>query len=272
MASVTNAVAHLEDVLGGPVARDIERCIQGRCFMLGAVDRPDGKVPPKALTYMARQLNELADLFLEAIRPPPPPHATPVYDPTGIAFVVQEAITKFLEPWLGRLGLAAHAGVHKEHWTRVRALNRRIAAEIGNEYDTLRPVADLVSRFTEASSRFLDNPTRWKGPEAPDPEKQAVISAIRRAVSTVLHSLSAERLVQQHLEEWRTAYDSPEYRGKGSTFRRALAIEHIYETAVPIPDAAMTQFSARFLAEVQEILTKAIRDNGGDVEFTSAAA
>lgn len=272
MASVTNALAHLEDVLGVPVVRDLERLIEKRCFMLGGVDRADAKLPAKALEYVSGELSEMTDLFMDAIKPPPPPQATPVYDPMAIAFVVQSGVTKFIEPWLGRLGLAAHAGVHKEHWTRVRALNRRIAAELGDEYDTLRPVADLVGRFSEAFSRFLDNPTRWKGGDGSEEEKQAVISAIRRAVSTVFHSLAAERLLKEQLESWRTAYDAPEYRGKGSTFKRALKIEEIYETAAPIPDAAMTQFSAVFLAKVRELVTVAIKENGGEVELTKATS
>lgn len=270
MGSVTNALAHLEDVLGAPVVRDLQRLIEKRCFMLGGVDRADTKLPAKALQYVSGELSEMTDLFLEAIKPPPPAQATPVYDPMAIAFVVQEAVTKFIEPWLGRLGLAAHAGVHKEHWTRVRALNRRIAGELGDEYDTLRPVADLVGRFSEAFSRFLDNPTYWKGGNGSEEEKQAVISGIRRAVSTVFHSLAAERLLREQLESWRTAYDAPEYRGKGSTFKRALKIEEIYEAAAPIPDAAMTQFSAVFLAKVRELVTAAIRENGGEVELTKA--
>lgn len=40
--------------------------------------------------------------FEEAILPPMPA----VYDPTGIGFTVQEAVTKFQGPWLARLGMA----------------------------------------------------------------------------------------------------------------------------------------------------------------------
>lgn len=267
MASVTNALAHLRDILGVPVVKEIERTIEAHCFMLGGVDRADDKLPPKAVEYMSGQLQALTGLFMESIRPPPPPEAKPIYDPTGIAFAVQEAVTKFQGPWFARLGLSTYAGVGKEHWTRIKALNRRIAGELDVEYDTLRPVADLVARFSVAISRYLDTPIHWTRKPLNEEEEQAAIAEIRRSTSSVLHSLAVERLVGQHLEDWRTAYDTPAFRGPGSTFKRARAIEQIYEAATPVPDAAMTRPSAEFLAQVRDILTKAIENSGGQVQL-----
>ena len=127
MASVLNALSNLRDVLGAPVIRAVEHGIDRRCFMLGGVDRALGKLPARAADYMRSQLVELVGFFQAAIAPPPPPEACPIYDPTGISFAVQEAISKFQGPWLARLGLGTYEGVRKEHWTRVKALNRRIA-------------------------------------------------------------------------------------------------------------------------------------------------
>ena len=99
----------------------------------------------------------------ERILPPPPPKAGPVYDPTGVSFAVREAVTKFQGPWGARLGQGRpYEGIGREHWTRVKALNRRIAGELSDEYDRLRPVADLVARLTESVSRFLDEPSNGK--------------------------------------------------------------------------------------------------------------
>jgi hypothetical protein len=183
--------------------------------------------------------------------PPPPPEACPVYDPTGISFAVQEAVNKFQAPWLARLGLGTYEGVRNEHWTRVRALDRRIAGELDVEYDTLRPVADLVARLTEAISRFLDKPFSWKHTPADEQEEQTATSRIRRAVSMSLHDLSLKRLVEAQLADWRTAYD---YQGRGSADRRARAVRQIYEDAAPLPDAVMTGPSAAFLFEIRRIV------------------
>jgi hypothetical protein len=155
MASVLNALSNLRDVLGAPVVRSIEHGIDRRCFMLGGVDQNLSRLPGRAADYMRTELTNLVDFCEESILPPPPLEACPIYDPTGISFAVREAVTNFQAPWLARLGLGTYEGVRKEHWTRVKALNRRIAGELDDEYDALRPVADLVARLTESVSRRM---------------------------------------------------------------------------------------------------------------------
>ena len=264
MASVLNALANLRDTLGVPVTRSIEQDIDGRCFMLGGVDRGLKRLPDRAADYMREELSRLVDFCENAILPPPPPEARPIYDPTGISFAVRDAVSKFQGPWLARLGLNAYEGVRKEHWTRVKALNRRIAGELNDEYDTLRPVADLVARLTESVSRFLDNPIDWTRALEDDKERQAAIAEIRRSVSTAMHEFALQRLVEQHLEEWREAYA---LRGTGSTFVRARTIRGIFDEAAPIPDAVMPPPSKQFLADVRRIVTDAIELSGGKVRL-----
>jgi hypothetical protein len=267
MASVLNALSGLRDALGAPVVKAVEHGIDRRCLMLGGVDRQLNKLPPRATDYMRGQLTEMLGFFETAILPPPPPETRPIYDPTGILFAVQEAVNKFQGPWLARLGLDTYEGVRREHWTRVKALNRRIAGELDVEYDTLRPVADLVARLTESISRFLDEPLEWTRPPADDQEEQAAIAQVRRAVSAALHDLAVKRLVEEHMSEWRTAYDGSEYRGPGSTSRRAKTIRSIYDAAAPLPDAVMPPPSKEFLTEIRRIATSAIEASGGHVRL-----
>lgn len=269
MGSVLNALSNLRDVLGVSVVRGIEHGIDSRCFMLGGVDRQLAKLPSRAADYMKGQLAELVHFFETAILPPPAAEARPVYDPTGIGFAVQEAVAKFQGPWLARLGMGTYEGFSKEHWARVKALNRRIAGELDDEYDTLRPVADLVTQLRESISRFLNTPISWTRQPADDQEEQASVAHIRQMVDIALHDLAIRRLVNTHLAEWRVAYD--EFRGPNSTRRRAVAIHGIYDSAAPLPDAVMTSPSATFLAEIRRIVTSAIEANGGEVRLTEAA-
>ncbi len=269
MASVMNALSGLRDSLGAPVIRSVEHGIDGRCFMLGGIDRSLSKLPQRAATYIKDELAKLVSFFEKAILPPPPAEALPVYDPSGLSFAVQEAVSKFQGPWLARLGLGTYEGVRKEHWTRVKALNRRIAGEIDVEYDTLKPVADLVARLTESVSRFLDNPIDWTREPGDEDEEQAAIARVRRAVSAALHDMALRRLVEEQVNEWRTAYDS--LWGSGSTSRRAKAIRSIYDKAAPIPDAVMTASSVEFLAEIRRIVIAAIEASGGYVRLGDAA-
>ncbi len=271
MASVLNALSGLKDALGTPLVRTIERGIDERCFMLGAVDRAITKLPSSAGSYMKEQYGGLVRFCENSILPPPPPKASPIYDPTGISFAVQDAVYKFQQPWLARLGLGTYNGVHKAHWSQIKALNRRIASELDIEYGSLQPVADLVASLTESISRFLDSPISWTREPTDEQEEQAAIANIRQAVSAALHDLAVKRLVETHLAMWRLAYSGPEYRGAGSTFRRARTIHNIYEEAAPLPDAAMTVPSATFLSEIRRIVVSAIEACGGRVQLSEVA-
>ena len=271
MASVLNALSSLRDVLGVSVVNAIERGIDPRCFMLGGVDRHLTKLPVRAADYMRSQLSELVEFFRRAILPPPPAEARPVYDPTGIGFAVQDAVSKFQGPWLARLGIGTYEGFRKEHWTRVKALNRRIAGELDDEYDTLRPIADLATQLRESISRFLNNPISWTREPADEDEAQLTVDHIRQVIEVALRDLAVRRLVQHHLADWRIAYDGPASRGSGSTFRRANAIHGIYDAAAPLPDAVMTEPSVAFLSEIRRIVTQAIEASGGKMRLVEAA-
>jgi hypothetical protein len=72
--------------------------------------------------------------------------------------------------------------------------------------------------------------------------------------------------VQEHLGQWRAAYD---FSGAGSTFRRARTIEGIYGDAAPLPDAVMPPPSKEFLTEVRRAVTGAIDASGGRVQLES---
>jgi hypothetical protein len=269
MASLLNALSSLKEVLGSSVVKAIEHGLDSRCFMLGGIDRRLAKLPARAAGYMKDQLSLLVRFCETAILPPSVADARPIYDPTGIGFAVQEAVTKFQGPWLARLGMGSYEGFSKEHWTRVKALNRRIAGELDDEYDTLRPVADLVTQLREALSRFLNTPISWTSDPADEQEEQAVIAHIRQIVDLALHELAVKRLVEGHLADWRIAYD--EFRGPGSTRRRADAIHGIYDAAAPLPDAVMTAPSVTFLGEIRRIITSAIEASGGEVRLSDAA-
>jgi hypothetical protein len=259
MASVTNGLTSLRDVLGVRIVRGIERTIDERCFMLGGLDQSSNRLPKGVVVEMERMLG----FFAQAIERPPESQTHPVYNPDGLVLALQGASRSFRRPWAARLGLGPHESVHKEHWARIKALNRRIAGELGNEYDNLRPVADLVARLIEEVSKFLDHPAAWEPHQPTEEEAEAAISEISQQVYTGLHGLAERRIVEQHLEEWRSAF---ELRGKGSTFDRAQEINGIYERGAPIASTVMTKFAADFVHEMRALVHQAIIDGGGGLE------
>lgn len=259
LASLYNYLARLREVLNGPIVSAMERTIDSQCFMLGGLDAASEKLPGGVRSQMER----LLDQFARSATPPLLPDAKPSYDPSGLGFAVQRAADSFQRAWEYRLGFAHSAEINTEHWTRVKALNRRIANELDVEYDSLRPVADFVGRITEEISNFLDHPVRWTRTPKDDNEAQDAIAPIRQAVFRELHWLAAERLVIEHLDDWRRVND---YKGKGSATKRAVDIRGIYELAAPVPGTVNSDSALGFMKEVRDIVRAAIEEQGGEMK------
>ncbi len=264
MGSVVQAIASLRDIIGAPVARAVEQSLPSRCLMLGGIDRRNEKLPAKPAEFVRNQMLDLIKLCEAAIEPITQPEASPIYDPTGIGFAIREAVTKFIGPWNARLGLASYSGVPREHYNRIKALNRRIAGDMGVEYDSLRPVADLVARLSEAISLFLDKPIAWTRTPVDDSEAEASISQVRRNIAGNIHEIALHRLVEEHLSEWRKAH---ELKGRGSAHERSVAMKRIYETAAPLPDTVMTEQALRFVVDIRKLIEAAIKEAGGRVQL-----
>ncbi len=259
LASVNSALNNLKDSLGSPVIQAIERRLENHSFMLGGMQNASKNLPKGVIN----QLNKMTQAFMDAIKPAKLPDAKPIYVTAGLDFAVQAATDTFQQIWQGRLGLKVQDGVNSEHWTRIKALNRRIAGELDDGYDSLLPVADLVSRLSESISNFLDNPTSWTVDTKDNETEQAVISTIRQSVYDALHDISRERIITKQLSEWRTAFS---YKGAGSTSRRSLDIRNIYEMAAPVPSAVMTEAATEFLEKAKTIVRVAVKENGGDLK------
>jgi hypothetical protein len=264
--AVRNALNTLRGEIGQGPIRGIEQDLDNRCFMLGWLDQwtDQLRAPVK------RQLADLFDWFEGAIEPEAPIPATPIYDPASLLFAVQAATQEFHERWEALLGLRIVSGQRKEHWTRVKALNRRIADRWpGDEYDNLRPVADLFSKLSERISAFLDQPVDWQG-DTSDVEDQArAIDSVRRSVSAALYDFSRERLIDRHIRDWTEAYG---YSGPGSTLVRARGIRDIYADAAPVPSAIINPQIRKFLDEVRSLAQNAITEGGGRMEGATTGA
>ena len=165
-----------------------------------------------------------------------------------LVLAVKNATEKFHEDWSFKLGLRSKPGVSKEHWTRVKALTRRLALGWTDEYDTLKPVADLHRNLQNDIYVFIQSPLRWDGPAPDDDEKQRVFDHLAEAISSRALELVTRRLRLERTEEWQGAYNC---RGRGSSFSRATIIEtDIYDRAAPVPDVAPSLDRNAFLHEV----------------------
>jgi hypothetical protein len=258
MASVRNGISSFKD-MGQISVAALQRNIDGRCFMLGYLDHPSAKLPKGFIG----EFDRLLDFFQRSITPEESVDLEPAFDMAGVAFAVREAADDFNKRWAGLLGTGPGYGTQKEHWTRVKALTRRFAQQSDVEYDTLRPVADLVKRLEENILKFLEKPLEWSRRPKDEDEAEAVLSPIRQQVSAAIHNLAQQRIADLHVPDWVSAYH---HRGKGSTFVRSREVMDIYEAAAPIPGTIVDRIAVEFLREVRQVVRDAIEDNGGRIE------
>ena len=256
--SVRDAVASLRPPLSGPVAADLEHQIERNAVFLGGLDRAITEIP----CGFRSQLGDLMSLMQQAAVPSELVEIGPIYTTEGLESVFRDAVEGFIEPWRGRLGLQYHDSIEKEHWTRVKALSRRFGNAWSNEYDDLRPVADLVARLQENISLWLDNPAGWTREPQGEEERDGALDAVRKGVFTALHDLAEDRLSDEHRSDWQTAYG---HVGRGSSFRRADEIERIYKEAAPAISSAMSGTTREFLHGLYEIVREAVEEVSGAV-------
>ena len=264
LASVGNAIASLRQRLGASVAAALERRLDDRTFLFGALDRELDAIPSGVIGEMVRLLT----LFRAASAPEKRVEATPIYATGGLELALRDAVESFLRPWEARLGIVARDGVRTEHWTRVKALTRRFANSWGDEYDTLRPASDLIGCIQEEISRWLDCPAGWTRKPSDDDELVAALNPVRNAVFSALHALVTERLGEQHRAEWMSAYA---FSGRGSGLRRVGEIRRIYEESAPPISASMQPAARAFLTEVVRIVREAVEKSGGRFDMAQAA-
>ena len=264
LASVTNGLRSLSTTLGQPVVRALERNLESKCFMIGGLNRSLKQATEGDRRSQNREaLLKLLDFCQESINAQAEVETAPRYNPDGLAFAVQSATHDFQKRWDAILGLRQLAGTDKEHWMRVKALNRRLAEKTDVEYDTLRPVADFLARLNEAISHYLNAPENWTNKPIQDEEAEATVDLIRQKIFTELHSLSEQRIASNPIARWITSY---KYAGTGSTHKRAGEMHEIYAHAAPELGLVMNTSAKEFLNEIKTIVSEAIRDTGGQFE------
>ena len=258
--SIVNALSSLRDTVGAPVADILEKRLLAHDYYLGALDRPSDKIP-------SRDIGEMRDLMTgmqnSAVRPEPV-DLGPMYKTARLELGLRDAADGFKNPWRGRLGLSYYEGVAKQHWGRIKALSRRIANRWDNdEYVDLKPKADLVSALQLTVSRWLDNPSGWAREPESDDKARAATNEIKQKVYQKIHVLAEDRLVVNHIGDWRVAFA---YRGTGSSFERAKVMGHIYDEAAPSVSSRMDPHSQAFLAQVMTIVRDAVHEANGSLD------
>jgi hypothetical protein len=257
LASVENVLNSIGDELGPAAERVLrQRLDRARFFVGGIQEELDPK--KKAANRTINQLEGLLDaLSTEADRADAGP-SRPVFDRMNLSLAVSEAAKSFHSKWRGMLGLDFNVSAPKEHWTRVKALTRRLAEGWDDEYDTLKPVADLRFELQLQIYLMLQRPVRWEGGEPDDDTKQVIIDEVSNAITQKLFALTRQRVADDTRLAWQDAYAQ---KGTGSTFVRARIIAaDVYDRGAPIPGVTASPDQNRFLRSVAEVVGEVADD------------
>jgi len=204
------------------------------------------------------EIRRLSNEIMKMIEPPPPVELHPVYDIANLVIAIQNASQGFHQRW--------RAILTAEHWTRIKALTRRLGVMNKDEYDQLRPLADLIQELQNNIHTFISRPLRWE-PQVKDEdrmdEKTQVTDLIRQGASTRLDDLAKQRLVDQKIPGWSDAFYR---RGIGSTLVRARDIKSIYDAAAPVPVELPDDEATKFLFDVRIAVAEAIKEQKGIVK------
>ncbi len=266
--SFYNAVRAIGKAAGRDAEQSLKALVPDRLFFLSGIQ----EILPTGSRFTRSELARLLDCVERSIQPPPPVHFYPVYELANLVLAIQNATQEFHDYWRGILGYGTRSGRAPEHWTRVKALTRRIGMMRRDEYDSLRPIADLIRFLQERVSRFLSEPDGWKPANPPadrEAEKVQAVDNIRAQVFARLHELSRRRLIDERLSGWVEAY---EFRGTGSTRERADELVGLYRSAAPVPNEMPGPDLKEFLNEIRELVTESILEGKGEIRGRTGRA
>jgi hypothetical protein len=261
LASAENVLASIGEELGPFAERALRGRLKDACFFVGGIDE-DLDAAKKTHKRTIGQLQSLLAAIDAIVEKPEPVLAKPVYDRMNLVLAVKNAAESFHDAWWPRLGLGYKPGVGKEHWKRIWALSRRLSTPgLGDEYDNLKPVADLRKQLQDRLYVLLQNPLRWAPTEpTDDAHKQQVFDGLANALSAKMLDLATRRVRAERMPEWQSAFNQS---GRGSSFVRASIIgERIYERAAPIPDVTPSPDRNSFLHEVAAVVEEVCADFG----------
>ena len=259
LASAENVLSAFGEDLGPYAERILRKRLEtARFFLADLQETLLGSTAAGKRTI--RQLVRLLEAIDQVVETPQPIEARPAYDRMNLALAVSKAARAFQESWRSKLGREIVPGFAKEHWTRVKALNRRLATMGKDEYDSLKPVADLRRELRDRIYVFIQNPLEWDGLEPTEDERQIKYDALADNLGGRLLALSTRRVWQERIRDWERAYQQS---GKGSTFVRARIIANdIYEPAAPVPDVTPSPDRNQFLKEVVREVHSAANEIG----------
>ncbi|UNN05181.1 hypothetical protein [Rhodococcus opacus] len=246
--SANNLLAAIRTDLHQRDEQALRRRLDNATVYLSRIDKPLDASDREGL-FTIRSFRKLLDVIEKTGERPDLGPARPIYRKAELRQAVVAAVEKFHHRWDAILGLKPSRAVAREHWTRIKALNKRFAEGGADQYDTLRPSAELREFVKEELYRQLESPRDWNGHRPDDAEHTAIVNQLAQGVARGLNAPISGRLSTAAQPEWERSYD---LYGSGSTRLRADHIAHdIFDRFVPEAASDDNSFVADLLTVVE---------------------
>ncbi len=227
LGSFENAVHAVGKSLGREAEVGLRRLNADRIVFLAGINFRLDPAAGGDIKFSIKELRRLVDVFSRMIAPVAPFSYKPIYHIANLVLSVQTATEAFQS--------REKTLVCSEHWTRVKALTRRLGLFPKEDgYDTLIPVADLWKQLVDALYKFLSEPVAWlpSTPAEESEERARIIDRIRQEIEKRLDELARKRVKEERLKEWIAAFSR---RGPGSGSDRKDDVLAQYGFAAPTP-------------------------------------
>lgn len=257
LASMDSVLPGIGEDLGPYAEAALRRRRDCACFFAGGLQKalnPERSADRRTID----ELKTLLMLIESSVPTQVEGTGKPFYDRMKLGVAISAAAVSFQDSWRARLGLTTKPNVIKEHWTKIKALARRLAFGWDDQYGDLTPVADLISELQKRIWISIQQPAKWSGREPNDTDKETIFSDFAEKVSKRLISTCSRRVQAERLGDWQRAYS---LSGARSTFARARIIaDDIYNRAAPIPDVTSMPGTDELLREVMTIIEQVATD------------
>ncbi len=257
LTSVENSIIAIGKDLGKPAEKALRGALVNNIFFLSTMQ----DVITDQKRFTKSELTKLVESLVLKIRPKKVSEIKLHYDDANLVLSIQQALQDFHGPWRARLDLSHHPNIKPEHWSRIKALTRRLGVLGIDEYSDLKPIADLIRVISEHILVFIHSPLQIDPITSPEEFVSEAIENIKREIFSRLHEYIPNVLLRNKVKDWSDAYAN--YRGPGSSKGRARKIRDIYENSAPIPKEVPSIDANKFLSEIRLLIGKGVEAGGG---------
>ena len=185
------------------------------------------------------------------------------YDEMTLYHHLQNAINQFRGEWGNIIGYP-YTTSKTEHWSRIKALTRRLAYFDEDNYNhELQPLADLARCIKEELNTYLNKPMTVLMLDRSDEKVIKKINYMKGQMNDGFLKFVRTELWKKEgrLEKWRNAYS---HAGRGSTYERAVDINAIFDLGAPrIGNFVyeMNEIQKMYISAALEIVQQVLSDN-----------